>query len=196
MRQQQLATIFVEIADTLVDDFDVIEFLQLLADRSVSVVEVSAAGLLITDQRGALRPYDDPAIGNATGGDGSDIGAFERQPPRLTISDATVTEGNAGTLNSWSLNPLTVTPLSAAARALSACWKSATVSARAPRPRSHAGRHALSAIGRYASHMPSAAMIVPSWSIVARVVVRAAPRATSSRLIASSARRPDDSGGT
>ena len=44
MRQQQLATIFVEIADTLVDDFDVIEFLQLLADRSVSVVEVSAAG--------------------------------------------------------------------------------------------------------------------------------------------------------
>jgi len=55
MRQQQLATIFVEIADTLVDDFDVIEFLQLLADRSVSVVEVSAAGLLITDQRGALR---------------------------------------------------------------------------------------------------------------------------------------------
>jgi transcriptional regulator with GAF, ATPase, and Fis domain len=55
MRQQQLATIFVEIADTLVDDFDVIEFLHLLADRSVSVVEVSAAGLLITDQRGALR---------------------------------------------------------------------------------------------------------------------------------------------
>jgi transcriptional regulator with GAF, ATPase, and Fis domain len=55
MRQQQLAAIFVEIADTLVDDFDVIEFLQLLADRSVSVVEVSAAGLLITDQRGALR---------------------------------------------------------------------------------------------------------------------------------------------
>jgi transcriptional regulator with GAF, ATPase, and Fis domain len=55
MRPQQLATIFVEIADTLVDDFDVIEFLQLLADRSVSVVDVSAAGLLITDQRGALR---------------------------------------------------------------------------------------------------------------------------------------------
>ena len=55
MREHQLAAVFVEIADTLVDDFDVIEFMQLLADRSVSVVGVSAAGLLLTDQRGALR---------------------------------------------------------------------------------------------------------------------------------------------
>jgi GAF domain-containing protein len=55
MREHQLAAVFVEIADTLVDDFDVIEFLQRLADQCVSVVEVSAAGLLLTDQRGALR---------------------------------------------------------------------------------------------------------------------------------------------
>ncbi len=55
MRQQQLAAVFVEIADTLVDDFDVIDFLQLLADRCVNVVDVSAAGLLLTDQRGTLR---------------------------------------------------------------------------------------------------------------------------------------------
>jgi CSLREA domain-containing protein len=32
---------------------------------------------LSTDQRGFLRPQDDPAINNATGGDGSDIGAYE-----------------------------------------------------------------------------------------------------------------------
>ena len=30
-----------------------------------------------TDQRGVTRPNDDPAIGNAEGGDGSEIGAFE-----------------------------------------------------------------------------------------------------------------------
>ena len=32
-----------------------------------------------TDQRGLARPVDSPAIDNATGGDGSDIGAYEVQ---------------------------------------------------------------------------------------------------------------------
>jgi len=32
---------------------------------------------LATDQRGVTRPYDNPGIANAAGGDGSDIGAFE-----------------------------------------------------------------------------------------------------------------------
>ena len=32
---------------------------------------------ILTDQRGSTRPFDNPAISNATGGDGSDIGAFE-----------------------------------------------------------------------------------------------------------------------
>lgn len=41
-----------------------------------------------TDQRGRLRPYDNPAITNATGGDGSDIGAFEFNPPVLSIARA------------------------------------------------------------------------------------------------------------
>ena len=42
------------------------------------------------DQRGALRPFDFPNIPNAAGGDGSDIGAFERQATdmaRLTFFD-------------------------------------------------------------------------------------------------------------
>jgi len=34
---------------------------------------------LATDQRGFMRPYDFPLIPNAPGGNGSDIGAFERQ---------------------------------------------------------------------------------------------------------------------
>jgi hypothetical protein len=38
-----------------------------------------------TDQRSAPRPFDFPSITNAGGGDGSDIGAFERGRPALTI---------------------------------------------------------------------------------------------------------------
>jgi len=34
---------------------------------------------LTTDQRGFTRPFDNPSITNATGGDGADIGAFEVQ---------------------------------------------------------------------------------------------------------------------
>src|SRR6185436_13741966 len=52
---------------------------------------------VLTDQRGQPRPYDDPAIPNASGSDGTDIGAYERQAPKVSISDATVTEGANGT---------------------------------------------------------------------------------------------------
>jgi transcriptional regulator with GAF, ATPase, and Fis domain len=55
MSEQRLAEAFVEMADTLVDDFDLIEFLHLLTVRSVSLLDVSAAGLLLTDQRDRLR---------------------------------------------------------------------------------------------------------------------------------------------
>jgi hypothetical protein len=41
---------------------------------------------LTTDQRNSPRPYDNPGIPNAIGGDGSDIGAFELYPPLLSIS--------------------------------------------------------------------------------------------------------------
>ena len=55
MSDRQLAEAFVELADTLVDDFDLMDFLHLLTDRCVRLLDVSAAGLLLTDQRGALR---------------------------------------------------------------------------------------------------------------------------------------------
>ncbi|MFI6243039.1 GAF and ANTAR domain-containing protein [Micromonospora sp. NPDC050795] len=51
---ERLATIFVEVADTLVDDFDLIEFLHTLTDRAVDLVGAAAAGLLLADQRGRL----------------------------------------------------------------------------------------------------------------------------------------------
>ncbi|MGH3678958.1 MAG: GAF and ANTAR domain-containing protein [Natronosporangium sp.] len=50
----RLAKIFVEVADTLVDEFDLIEFLHLLVDRTAGLVQASAVGLLLADQRGNL----------------------------------------------------------------------------------------------------------------------------------------------
>ena len=50
-----LAETFVELTDTMVAGFDVIDFLHLLTDRSAQLLDVSAAGLLLADPRGDLR---------------------------------------------------------------------------------------------------------------------------------------------
>jgi transcriptional regulator with GAF, ATPase, and Fis domain len=55
MSEQRLAEVFVELADTLVDDFDLVDFLHRVTVRCADLLGVSAAGLLLTDQRGALR---------------------------------------------------------------------------------------------------------------------------------------------
>lgn len=55
MAEIQLADVFVEMADTLVDEFDMIEFLHVLTARCVQLLGVSAAGLLLTDQQDALQ---------------------------------------------------------------------------------------------------------------------------------------------
>ncbi len=55
MNGQQLADTFVELTDTMVADFDVLDFLHVLTDRSVQLLDVSAAGLLLADPRGELR---------------------------------------------------------------------------------------------------------------------------------------------
>jgi GAF domain-containing protein len=55
MDGQLLSATFVELTDTMVADFDVIEFLHVLTDRSVKLLDVSAAGLLLADPRGELR---------------------------------------------------------------------------------------------------------------------------------------------
>jgi GAF domain-containing protein len=52
---ERLAQAFVELADTLVAGYDLMEFLQTLTDRCVKLLEVDAAGLLLADSRGALR---------------------------------------------------------------------------------------------------------------------------------------------
>jgi GAF domain-containing protein len=45
----------VELADTLVDDFDVVELLTLLAHRCVEMLDVAAAGLMLVSAEGDLR---------------------------------------------------------------------------------------------------------------------------------------------
>jgi transcriptional regulator with GAF, ATPase, and Fis domain len=47
--------VFVEMADTLVDDFDLIDFLHVLTERCVQLLDVSAAGLLLTDGQNKLQ---------------------------------------------------------------------------------------------------------------------------------------------
>ncbi len=51
----RLSRIFVEVADTLVDDFDLPDFLHMLAVRTADLVGASAVGLLLADQRDHLR---------------------------------------------------------------------------------------------------------------------------------------------
>ncbi len=50
----QLADVFVEVADTLVDDFDLIDFLHNLAVHAAEVTGSPAVGLLLSDQQGGL----------------------------------------------------------------------------------------------------------------------------------------------
>jgi transcriptional regulator with GAF, ATPase, and Fis domain len=54
-REQRLAQVFVELADTLVEEFDVVDLLQTLTERCVELVDTDATGLMLDDQRGTLQ---------------------------------------------------------------------------------------------------------------------------------------------
>lgn len=54
-REAMLARTLVELADTLVADFDVVELLTLLTDCCVDVLDVGAAGLMLVAPEGDLR---------------------------------------------------------------------------------------------------------------------------------------------
>jgi len=51
---QRLAHVFVEVADTLIDEFDLIEFLHLLTSRTAELLDSSPVGLLLADHHGRL----------------------------------------------------------------------------------------------------------------------------------------------
>ncbi len=53
-REALLSQTFVQLADTLGDDFDVIDLLTVLADRSVELLDAAAAAILLADHQGVL----------------------------------------------------------------------------------------------------------------------------------------------
>jgi GAF domain-containing protein len=55
MDTAKLAQTFVALADTLVDDFDVLDLLHTLASRCAELLDVAAVGLLLADSEGQLR---------------------------------------------------------------------------------------------------------------------------------------------
>ena len=52
---KRLAEVFVELADTLVAEFDMVDLLQTLTERCVELLHADAAGLMLADERGELR---------------------------------------------------------------------------------------------------------------------------------------------
>ena len=54
-RETELSRVFVELADTLVADFDVVDFLHTLTLRCVDLFDVDAAGLMLADAHNELR---------------------------------------------------------------------------------------------------------------------------------------------
>src|ERR1700749_2057421 len=55
MDPELLSDTFVGLADTMVADFDVIDFLHMLTDRSVALLAASAAGVVLAAPRGGVR---------------------------------------------------------------------------------------------------------------------------------------------
>jgi transcriptional regulator with GAF, ATPase, and Fis domain len=51
----RVAEVFVECADTLVEEFDLIEFLQLVTSRASELADATAAGLLLADEHDRLQ---------------------------------------------------------------------------------------------------------------------------------------------
>ncbi len=52
---QLISRAFIKLADTMVADFDIIEFLHILARNCVDLLEVSASGILLADDGGSLK---------------------------------------------------------------------------------------------------------------------------------------------
>ena len=54
-QESRLTRTFVELADSLVDEFDVVDLLSLLAERTVEVLDVSAAGIILAGNANGLK---------------------------------------------------------------------------------------------------------------------------------------------
>ncbi|MEO7371545.1 MAG: GAF and ANTAR domain-containing protein, partial [Ilumatobacteraceae bacterium] len=54
-RESLVVETMVQLADTLIDDYDVIEFLGMLSERCVSLVDADEVGIMVTDGHGNLQ---------------------------------------------------------------------------------------------------------------------------------------------
>ncbi|MFD4834821.1 transcriptional regulator, partial [Streptomyces uncialis] len=54
-REQRMTEVFVEVADSLTDDFDLIDFLQQLSVRCMELLDVAAVGILLADAHETLQ---------------------------------------------------------------------------------------------------------------------------------------------
>jgi GAF domain-containing protein len=52
---EELADVFVEVADTLVADFDLVDFLYNMCERAAVICNAKAVGILLADEQGELR---------------------------------------------------------------------------------------------------------------------------------------------
>src|ERR1044072_4344802 len=52
--EQRLTQVFIELADALVEEFDALDFLSTLTERSVELLRADAAGVILDDMRGNL----------------------------------------------------------------------------------------------------------------------------------------------
>ena len=50
-----VADVFVEVADTLVADFDIVDFLHMVTARTAEMTMADAAGLVLADEHGQLQ---------------------------------------------------------------------------------------------------------------------------------------------
>jgi transcriptional regulator with GAF, ATPase, and Fis domain len=53
-REHRLTQVFIRLADTLVAEFDLVDFLGMLAEATVELLDVDAAGLMLADDHGVL----------------------------------------------------------------------------------------------------------------------------------------------
>lgn len=55
VREARVLEVVLEAVDSLVDDFDLIEFLHMLCDRCVELLDMTAAGIMLADPEGELQ---------------------------------------------------------------------------------------------------------------------------------------------
>lgn len=54
-REQRIVQVFVELANTMVKSFDVVEFLHRLARRAMELLDCAEAGVMLVDAAGGLQ---------------------------------------------------------------------------------------------------------------------------------------------